>query len=374
MLHRFRRWLRRQVTAGVIVYERKIEPCPDAFIKAGKPVFGTFAGVPERVAIRGVRNPYSSFHFLPPLVTNTRIKSRLSYFFNIGSYVGCVEFFDAKVFGFVELTFWEKSTKRRFVYRALMGPRRRFIPHSLRSGCVMNMSRRRYSRISWDKDHRKFSFMFHMDASKPVPASNAAFLSRMESDEVASLTTCNPSPTSRRCSLHFMQSMPIHGALSVREADGSRKLMDDSEGICFFDVTRHYMKFHSQGEYVTGLGQVDGRNLTFRLEISSQDAVDSYAHNANVLFIGGRATPLPPVRITHNHGPMEIWNIQDTEGMVDLLFTPCSDNHNLISTLVLTTEYHTIFGTFEGTLMTADGEKIKFKNLEGIAKKYRIRL
>ena len=171
-----------------------------------------------------------------------------------------------------------------------------------------------------------------------------------------------------------MQSMPIHGALSVKESDGSAKLMDDSEGICFFDVTRPYMKFYSHGEYVTGLGQVAGRNLTFRLEISSQDAVDPYAHNSNVLFVGGRATPLPPVRITHNHGPMEIWNIQDTEGMVDLLFTPCSDNHNLISTLLLTTEYHTIFGTFEGTLVTADGEKIRFKGLEGIAKKYRIRL
>lgn len=343
-------------------------------MKAGKPVFGTFSGLPERIDIRGVRNPYSAFHFLPPLVTNLRIKSRLSYFFNIGNYVGCIEFFDAKVFGFEELTFWEKSSKRRFVYRAVMGPRKRFIPHSLRSGFVMNSSRRRYSRISWDKEYRKFSFMFHMEAGKHVPASNAAFLSRMDSEDVVSLTTCNPSPTSRRCSLHFMQSMPIHGALSAKDADGSTKLMDDSEGICFFDIARHYMKFHSQGEYLTGLGQTGGRNLTFRLEISSQDAVDSYAHNANVLFIGGKATPLPPVRITHNHDPMKTWNIQDTEGMVDLLFTPLSDSNNLVSTLILKAEYHTIFGTFEGTLMTADGEKICFKSLEGIAKKYWIRL
>ena len=288
--------------------------------------------------------------------------------------MGCIEFFDAKVFGFEELSFWDKSSKHRFVYRAVMGPRRRFIPHSLRSGFVMNSARRRYSRISWDKEHRKFSFMFHMDAGKHVPASNAAFISRMESEEVSSITTCNPSPTSRRCSVHFMQSMPIHGALSAREPGGSPKLMNDSEGICFFDMTRHYMKFHSSGEYITGLGQVNGRNLSFRLETSSQDAVDSYSYNANVLFFGGRATPLPPVRMTHNHGLMKTWNIQDTEGMVDLLFTPCSDNHNLISTLLLTTEYHTIFGTFEGTLVTADGEKVSFKGLEGITKKYRIRL
>ncbi len=337
-------------------------------------MFGTFSGIPERVDIRGVRNPYSAFHFLPPIITNLRIKSRLSYFFNIGNYVGCIEFFDAKVFGFEELSFWEKGSKRRFVYRALMGPRRRFIPHSLHAGFIMNASRRRYSRISWDKEHRKFSFMFHMDRDKIAPVANAAFISRMESEDVASLTACSPSPTSRRCSLHFMQTMPIHGALSTKEKDGTTKLMEDSEGTCFFDMTRHYMKFHSQGEYITGFGQVDGRLVSFRLEVSSQDAVDPYAHNANVLFTGGRATPLPPVRITHNHGLNKVWNIQDTEGMVDLLFTPCSDNHNLISTLLLKTEYHTIFGSFEGTLVTADGKKISFKSLEGIAKKYRIRL
>ncbi|MBP5157642.1 MAG: DUF2804 domain-containing protein [Treponema sp.] len=356
------------------MYNRKIQPCPEGFVKAGKPVFGTFSGVPERIDIRGVRNPYSAFHFLPPVVTNFRIKSRLSYFFSIGNYAGCIEFFDAKVFSFEELSFWEKTTKRRFVYRAVMGPRRRFIPHSLHSGFVMNNASRRYSRISWDKKHRKFSFIFHMAGYKGTPASNAAFISRMESEDVASLTTCNPSPTSRRCSLHFMQTMPIHGALSTREKDGTARFMEDSEGICFFDMARHYMKFHSQGEYVTGLGQVDGRAISVRLEISSQDAVDPYAHNSNVLFIGGRATPLPPVRITHNHGLMKDWNIQDTEGMVDLRFTPASDNHNLISTLMLKTEYHTIFGNLEGTLVTDDGEKISFKSLEGIAKKYRIRL
>ncbi len=356
------------------MYTRKIEPCPDGFVKAGKPVFGTFSGVPERLDIRGVRNPYSSFHFLPPLVTNLRIKSRLSYFFNIGNYVGCIEFFDAKVFSFEELSFWEKTTKRRFVYRAVMGPRKRFIPHSLRSGEVMNRSFRRFSRIRWDKEHRKFSFIFRMVGNKRLPSSNAAFISRMESEDVISLSACNPSPTSRRCTARFMQTMPIHGALSVMEQNGLEKLMDDSEGICFFDMARYYMKFFGAGEYLTGLGEVDGKNVSFRLDVSSQEAVDSYSFNANLLFFGGRATPLPPVRITHTRGLMKTWNIQDTEGMVDLLFTPVSDNHNLISTLILKTEYHTIYGSFEGVLMTADGEKITIKSLDGIAKKYRIRL
>ena len=103
-----------------------------------------------------------------------------------------------KLFAFEELSFWEKTSKRRYVYRALMGPRRRFIPHSLLSGFVMNRSSKRYSRISWDKEHRKFSFMFHKVGGKFVPASNAAFISRMESEDVASLTASIPSPTSRR--------------------------------------------------------------------------------------------------------------------------------------------------------------------------------
>lgn len=358
----------------MVTYTRKIEPLPSSFVKDGRPVFGTFAGRPDRLDIRGVKNPYSVFHFLPVWITNLRIKSRLSVFFCLGKYIGSIDFFDAKLLGFSDVNFWDTESGRRFVYRSLMGPRKRFVPHDLNCGFCLNHRRRRYLRISWDKSHRKFSVLFELAGNSVMPSANAAFLGRTESPDRAFFTVCTPYPTTRRCSAHHMESLPVHGAVTVREKGRDIKVMDDTEGISFFDMSRYYMKFHSSGEYLTGLGSVNGRPVTFRLDISTQQPVDSYTYNANVLFYAGKPTPLPPVRITHSRGFMQPWNIQDTEGMVDLRFTPVSDSPNVISSLLLRAEYHTIYGTFEGALITSDGDKVSFKSIGGIAKKYRIRL
>ena len=150
--------------------------------------------------------------------------------------------------------------------------------------------------------------------------------------------------------------------------------MTDSEGSALFEMSRTYMKFRSNGELITGIGTLNDKQISFRLQVTSQDAVENDAYNANVLFYGGTVTPLPPVVITHPYGKMEKWIIQDTENMVDLTFTPVSDNPNVISAFVLRSEYHTIYGHFEGTLLTADGEKLSFRSLPGISKKFRIRL
>ena len=353
------------------MYTRQLKTCPASFVKDGKPVFGTFLGHSERLDIRGIKQPYIT---LPTFVSNLRIKSRISYFFNIGAYIGCIEFFDAKMFGFSEVCFWNKNTKQRFVYRSVMGPRRRFVPHSLIQAITANYSKRRYTRLSWDRKNDKLSVIFNLHGNNVRPGSNGALISKFSGEQVGEIITSSPAPTSRRSSVHYMLSTPLHGAISQEKKHAKPKTMTDCEGSALFEMSRTYMKFRSNGELITGIGTLNDKQISFRLQVTSQDAVENDAYNANVLFYGGTVTPLPPVVITHPYGKMEKWIIQDTENMVDLTFTPISDNPNVISAFVLRSEYHTIYGHFEGTLLTADGEKLSFRSLPGISKKFRIRL
>ncbi len=341
-------------------------------MKNAKPVFGTFTGHPSRLDIRGVQSPYSTLP-LPLWITNLRIKSRLSVFFNLGPYIGCVDFFDAKIFGFSDVCFWNKETKQRFVYRSVMGPRKRFVPHNLNIGFTANYKKHRYARISWDRNRGMLSLIFNLKGNRVRPSSNGALIADTSSEEASELTLVMPSPIVRRCSAHYMQSVPLHGAITL-DSNGDIQTMNDSDGQAFFDMSRTYMKFHTKGEFLTGLGSVNGKQLVFRLQVSTQDAIERDRYNANAMFYGGDVTALPPVVITHPYGMMNTWFIQDTEGMVDLSFTPVSDNPNVISAFVLRSEYHTMYGTFEGTLVTGSGEKISFKSLAGITKKYMIRL
>ena len=355
------------------VYTRPITELPKALVKDGKPVFGTFAGHPMRLDIRGVKNPLGPMP-LPTFITNLRIKSRLSFFFSLDEYIGCIDFFDAKIFGFAEVNFWHTGTKQRFTYRSVMGPRKRFVPHKLNAAATSSLKKSRYIRISWDRDHDRLSVIFNLAGNRVRPSANAAMIAHFSDNSCAELTSVIPSPTSRRCSACTVVALPVHGAITLVPHHEHPKTMKDTEGFAFLDINRTYMRFRTHGEFVTAFGMVGQKQVWFRIAASSQDAVDTESYNSNVLFFEGTTTPLPPVVITHPYGIMNKWIIQDTENMIDLTFTPLSESLHKLSIFVLRTQYHTIYGTFEGTLLTADGEKISFKALPGLTKKYLIRL
>lgn len=358
------------------MYTRPVSEPPESLIKDEKPVFGTFTGHPARLDIRGIKEPFGILPIpLPTFITNFRIKSRLSFFFNIGDFIGCIDFFDAKVVGFADVCFWNKTTKQRYTFQSVMGPRRRFVPHELEApATIVSYKKTRYIRISWDRTHDKFSVIFNLHGDDVRPSATAAFIAHFSDPQTAEVTNVIPAPTLRRCSADNLLSLSLHGALTLVPKSAPAKTMPAAEGIGLFDMSRTYFRFRTRGEFLTGFGEYEGKKVSFRLSAGSQDAVDPDTYNANVLFYDGKATPLPPVKITHPFGSMKKWDIQDTENMVDLTFTPLAENLHMISVLVLRTQYDTIYGTFEGVLLTSSGEKITLRGLSGLAKKYIIRL
>ena len=66
--------------------------------------------------------------------------------------------------------------------------------------------------------------------------------------------------------------------------------------------------------------------------------------------------------------------IQDTENMIDLSFYPISDNKRIASIFILHTEYHTIYGSFEGDLFTTDGTAYHLKDFLGIGSRRSLRM
>ena len=355
------------------MYTREREKCPEAFVKNGKPVFGTFEGLPHRLDIRGIKNPYGLVQGLTYL-TNLRIKSRVSFFFSAGDYTGCVDFFDAKILGFQEICFWNRKTNQRFVYRNVSGPRRRLVPHDMERAHTASFNKSRYVRISWDRFLDKISLVFNLKGHSVRPSANASFIASFSNPFTGQMTLSVPFPTMQRSSASSFIAGPLHGALTLLPRNSKAKTMEDSQGSFFLEVARSYTKFRTNGEMITGLGSSSGHEIEFRISATSQDSVNPEKYNQNMLFVDGKATPLPPVKITHPYGTMNEWVIQDTEGMVDLTFTPLSENLNTINIIVVRTHYHSIFGNLEGTLMTEDGNKVSFKKLPGIAKKFSIRL
>ena len=78
--------------------------------------------------------------------------------------------------------------------------------------------------------------------------------------------------------------------------------------------------------------------------------------------------------MTHPFGIKKDWIIQDTESMIDLTFTPVSDNHRILNVIAIRTDYNVIYGNYNGVILTKDGEKLVLKNFPGIINKSTLRI
>ena len=123
-----------------------------------------------------------------------------------------------------------------------------------------------------------------------------------------------------------------------------------------------------------GLYELDSKSICFSFWNTSQDSIDDDSYNNNLLSVDGEVTAMPPVKITHPFGIGKNWIIQDTESMVDLAFTPLSVTDRTVNIIVMRNTNSTIYGTFEGILLTKNGDRIVLKNCPGIVRKNLLRL
>ncbi len=354
------------------MYTREISEAPDKLIKKSKAIFGTFKGHPKFFDIRGIRKPFGTWA-LPLFVTDTLIKSKMAYYFYTGSYIGCIFFVDAKILEYVEVVFWDIETHKRYSYHCVTGPQRQFIPFSLEAASTSCFAKSRYIRFSWDRRHNRLSLILNLKGDKNRPEVHAVFSAKFD-ERSCELTQVMPSPNLRRCTASYDLVQPLKGDLNIIEKNETVKNFSFNEGISFFNMKRLYMTLHYSGETIIGMGKCNEKNLLFKLHGSSQEIQNQEKMNDNFMIYDGRIIPLPPVVITHSYGIDKNWVIQDTENMIDLTFTPLSDNLNKVSILILRSIYHKIYGKFEGTLNIDNEEKLTFRSLPGLAEKYLVRL
>ena len=350
------------------MYSRLFSTPPEHIVEKGKANFGTYKGISPAVEIRGMTAPYAGIP-MPVFLSKLRIKGRLNFVFALEKYCGFVEFFDFKIIGLAEIVLWNKETSKKYVYHFIMPPRRRFIPTSTNRGICATYNNRRFIKVSWGRSHLHHAMTFKLHGDSVRPSIEGYVYSQKEDDMHSDFLFVNPSPASSRCSATWFAAMNAKGHITINSEEA-----DDSEGLCAMSLNRTYHKFHSHSIFAWGIGNCENKKIIFQIKNSDLSAADEDNYNDNILVVDGKETALPSVLMTSPFGNDKKWIIQDTESMVDLSFTPQSVNHHTINLIALRTENDVIYGTFEGVLLTAQGEKIQLKSFPGIITKGLLRL
>lgn len=350
------------------MYNREFSAAPEHIVHNGKAEFGSYSEVSPKIDIRGMRAPYAGIP-LPSFISNLRIKSRLNYAFSLEKYIGIAQFIDFKVIGLGEICLWNKETGKKYVYHTIMAPRRRFVPVSTTRGICACYRKSRYIKISWGRKHQHHALSFKVKGDSARPNTEGYVYSPMIDDMHKDSLFVNPSPASSRCSATWLTTMKIQGQISI-----NKEKVEESTGLAAMVLNRAYYKMHSSQDFSYGIGNVKGKNVVFTISTSNLDAADSDSYNCNALVVDGVETALPPVYMTHPFGISKQWIIQDTENMIDLTFTPVSLNSRTLNLIALRAAYTTMYGTFDGVLVTKDGEKITLKSFPGLLQKGMLRL
>ncbi len=348
------------------MYTRDIHPAPEKPVVSGSPAFGSFSGRFGRFDIRGMTRPFGDLP-LPNVISNSRIKEVCRFLFCDSNTVGEIELFDAGYFSFMETTLWNRKTGRKIAYRQLQPPGFMRLPGNLENSTMSCRTRSRYVRIltRFSKHilHADFDFL----GSDLRPPCEGRLDMDLALPGVAELSSLIPYGVKRRCLISYQLTGPVSGWIHTGYDDHPLE-----NAVGFFDIRKAYFALRTKYSKLVGLGEHSGRVCSFQLGNSVYH--DDYTYNDNVLFLDGRVVPLPPVRITRPEGVTGPWIIQDTESMVDLIFTPVSDSSRKLSAFVVRTDYHTVYGFFDGVLLTPSGERVVLKAYPGIGKKILLRV
>ncbi len=364
------------------VYTRQALKTPESIIQNGKPVFGYYPKPFEKLDIRDINHAYGSV-LLPKAISNLRIKANLVFSFYTSKYIGTIEIFDSKIFGFVEFILFDKDTNKKYAYRQILGLHKRIVPKSTVHDVCSSHSRRRHVRISWSKDRKKINATFSIKGDRLRPSFCANLQIDTGKKAFAQASNVVPALVSRRCSASVQMCGICSGFITVNgqhynlqsfSSDSAQNIMPFlTDCGAFLDIRRAYYPLRSHITALTGAGFVKGKHVSFRFGQTNFDPVDSYKYNDNVLFVENVPTPLPPVKITMPYGIDKTWIIQDTESMVDLCFEPVAITRRKASLIFLHLDYQTIFGTINGTFLTADGTAVNLKNFYAVGKTIKLR-
>jgi len=349
------------------VYTREIQEPRPTPVENGVPLQGTWTRAFEEVDLLSVHKPYSLP--LPGGVKSLRIKEWESFIIQDDRFYLQARLSNLKYFRTAMVIAFDKETKDLLEFRKIIPGGGWRLPRGLYNASVDSRSWGFFFRIhSWlDAKSIKLELNIKKTRSRPAFAAHATF------DFAMGKTT----PMAVSLLFSDRRSMYAYKAMTAVEGDvvsgGQHKRFHAAKTSGLFCDFKGYYPYRMRSTWCSGTA-FDEKNRRFGFAMGENQAREPYKNNENALWIDGKLTPLPPVKITRSGGPRSDWIIQDLEGMVDLVFTPQEINRNVEGYFFSYLDNDYALGNFNGLVVSAEGEELPVRNAWGTGEKLYLRV
>jgi hypothetical protein len=145
--------------------------------------------------------------------------------------------------------------------------------------------------------------------------------------------------------------------------------LDPAVCLGSLDWGRGVWEYQSYWNWASASGFLpDGRTIGLNLGCGFGDLSKA---GENAVILNNRIHKLEQVKFDYVSGDyMKPWKFTDTAGRLDLIFTPFKDRTAATNLAIITSQVHQMFGRYNGTVVSDEGEKIQIKDLIGFAEEH----
>lgn len=337
---------------------------PERLVLNGATLFGSWLGIPGQANLIDAR-PYP--FPLPRAIKRFRLKEWQAIQAGDSEWFIMAVLYDAKFISMASLDVWNRAEKRSYGFRRLFLGSRFSLPDNLDFAETSIGSPG--DRLSIVTDLSKGWLTLEARSKSRKTPIDLALRFDLAPKKCFPFSVCMPLGLNR--AIYSTKALfPCSGTIV---ASGPAHHFDFATASGILDNHKGYYPYRLHYDWVTGFG-VDASGGRIGFNLTDNQVRDQVTYNENRLWVDGRVDALPPVKITRPNGPESPWIIQDTEGMVDLIFHPEAAHEIKVRLGIAEIDYAGPFGRFEGRLRAATGEMIDASSLYGMGEDKNVRM
>jgi len=337
---------------------RGFEPAPAAAVSGGRFEYGRFGTPFGRANLIDAERPYR--YPLPRLLKSFRLKEWRAFQLGDGRWFFFTALYDAKTMGLALFHAYDRERKRRIGFQAPLPGGRLDFGESLSGTRTVFRSGGRYLeyRLEYDSGYMTISVLRReREAARSFAGE---FRLSCKPKVAAPESVCLPLGINRAM-YSTKVLMPCEGEF---QSGGEAFSIGPPSAMGILDDHKGFYPYRMRYDWVTGFG-LDQKKRRVGFNLTDNQVRDQAKYNENCLWINNRVWPLPPIRVTRPQGAAGEWVVQDTEGLVDLVFVPEAKNDLRFNFGLVESDYHGPFGSFRGVVKNGEGEKIQAELLYG---------
>jgi hypothetical protein len=349
------------------MYTREIQAPRDSPIENGVPLTGTWNKAFAQIDLLSIHRPYS--WPIPRWLRNYRVKEWENFsvqdkHFYLEALLG-----NFKLFQVAQVFLYDKETKKSYIFNKIIAGNSWRMPNNLHNASVECRASGFFFRIHTWLNAKTIKLDLDIAATKKQPALTVHLAYSMGSSDTTPVAV-SLSFSERRNMYAFKSLSAVRGDIVL----GDRHVtLNQARCMGLFCDYKGFFPYRIKGIFCEGMGfDEEGRRYGFH--IVENQARDTRKNNENALWVNGKFTPLPPVKITMPDDPESDWVIQDLDGMVDLVFSPKENKRFISNFLISRGDFFVQMGYYNGMLVSNENKQIHVRNQWGTGEKLYLRV